>query len=510
MRSPGNASALFALLVACVLASSGCTTHLAALRPDEPGARRQLVSDREATVRGLREGEIFVDRRASSSDGAFYHVSYVIETDVENAWYAAQNPSAWIEKTGEVERFRLLGGPRASEDEVRLSADVTWKNGREQRLDFRFDETTREVVVDVIGAGEAGAEVAEALIRMVPWERGSCLVEVAIKPHTTELERVFDTLLVPVSAMKQLTEGDRLRRVWGTFAQQHRLASTTTKIDEESGRRHVISIGVNFYEGNASGWPATVYAERDADAFFEWAEAAFPRFSPDEIRLTLKGAEASRARVLLELDNLIDSNRIRAGDSVLFFFAGHIDVARDRLGAGEQEFFPFLVLGDSERDNLRHTAIRREEVMDRLNALPCNRVVAFFDACYSGGVRARPLPPGSERWRTRGPVDFDLGFSTTDRKVALFAAVGPQGQALEDAAIKHGVFTASFLSAVRGGADRQGDNDGALSFAELQRYVEDKTNRDTDGRQQPWVSVPDDRRFRDVQWPVVDPSTAGD
>jgi hypothetical protein len=163
----------------------------------------------------------------------------------------------------------------------------------------------------------------------------------------------------------------------------------------EPGRWAVI-VGINDYINfDADDGGDLLGAVNDATAMYEVLTQRHG-FATSNVLLLLD-ASATRAEIEAALTQWLPA-RVRSGDLVVFYFAGHgglvLDEDGDEPDGLDQTICPV--------DVLRHSAdndIVDDELGRWLRALPSDEIVVILDSCYSGsatramrGVRARALP----------------------------------------------------------------------------------------------------------------------
>jgi uncharacterized caspase-like protein len=202
---------------------------------------------------------------------------------------------------------------------------------------------------------------------------------------------------------------------------------------------------------------------------------------------------------------------VRPGDTILFFYAGHIELeedvlaARGRRGAAK---YGYLVTANADPDNLRFTAIKRDDALDALRYSEAAQCVLFCDACYSGGRRVRSVDQLPTGLRARGREAPDPGFQhvgpspdgAARTKTGILAAARPFSLAAESDELGHGLFTHAVLEGLRGAAD--GDGDGSVTLVELSAFIETKVPQLSNAQQRPYISIPPSEGLDSLRWPV--------
>lgn len=183
----------------------------------------------------------------------------------------------------------------------------------------------------------------------------------------------------------------------------------------------------------------------------------------------------SRIALLSAFESVRD--RARAGDRLVFFFAGH---------GVEEADGQYLLTVDCRRSLLRDTALPTRLIDGALEGLQAAEVLFLIDACRNDPMSgrgdadarltdglARGLRPMAVAPPTAGPP----------RAEAVLLACDVGERAWEDPERGHGAFTA-FLIQGLGGAARAAD--GQVHLAELARYVRDSVSEwaRRQGRQQ--------------------------
>ena len=185
-------------------------------------------------------------------------------------------------------------------------------------------------------------------------------------------------------------------------------------------------------------------------------------------------ANADRADVLRGLDWLETGSE--DGDVNFLFLSGH--------GVTNEKGYFYYLPADAQPDNLRATAVGRDEVLRTIK----NRkgaVVVMLDACQSGASVDASVPTGS-------PVDMNrLVNELGDKTLGVFLYASALGRqfSYEDATWGNGAFTKAMIEGLSGKADRE--NTGFVDTDELALYVRRRVLDLTTRMQEPVRIKPD-------------------
>jgi hypothetical protein len=216
---------------------------------------------------------------------------------------------------------------------------------------------------------------------------------------------------------------------------------------------YALIIGVEKYRDV----PAPEGARADAQTFGQLAKSTL-------------GVPESNVRVLLdERASKNDIERqlawfkanVTEGGRLYFFFAGH--------GAPSADGAAYLMPYDAEQQSIESSGLKLESVLAELGQSPARDVIAFTDACFSGGGGRSLLPKGAR------PL-LRVREATTPSRVALYAAATSaqiSGPTSDDSA---GLFTSTLADAI-GDAQADIDGDGAITLAELEQWSTPRVER---------------------------------
>jgi uncharacterized caspase-like protein len=212
---------------------------------------------------------------------------------------------------------------------------------------------------------------------------------------------------------------------------------------------------------------------------------------PSEQLFLLTDDQATKGEMMLLLEERLQE-RVRAGDTVFVYFAGHgIPEVKDGT--------PYLLPADGDPQSPRITGYSLEDFYTTLGKLKAERVVIFLDACFSG-LKARDdhqesLLPGTRPGviRVKNPV---IRYPN----LISFAAAGNDELSNAYRKESHGLFTYFLLKGLSGGARMEAKG---LLLSELSTYVTNqvsRTSREIFGQNQHQTPIvaPDLSPARDV------------
>ncbi|MHC4980523.1 MAG: caspase family protein [Planctomycetota bacterium] len=489
------------LMLVAAVAAGGCATRI--FQPASP------------TLAGLERGDVHVSKVQGTEDSDVYKITYVANVPAEVAWETAMEMPQWLQSNRMVGEFAPLatgGGRGGGTGEVEQRYLVRWRDSTLQELVLRRDDARKLIDIAIVPHNGADRQWGHCTVMMGPYRRNSAIIEAEVSVSWTFGSRLTNLLLTPAHLITGPKVENDLQALWEDLALAHREASERALelAAPASGRTHIIAVGAESFEA-AGAWGQLAYSEDDAAAFFDWASQANPALPGDQntlIRTLLVGPEAT--------SEISDPGReavVQPGDTILFFYAGHIELeedvlaARGRRGAAK---YGYLVTANADPENLRFTAIKRDDVLDALRYSEATRCVLFCDACYSGGRRVRSVDGLPRGVRTRGREAPDPGFQhvgTTPgaegaarAKTGILAAARPFSLAAESDELRHGLFTHALLEGLGGAADD--DANGYVSLAELSSYIEMKVPELSGAQQMPYVSVPPSEGLGSLRWPV--------
>ncbi len=228
-------------------------------------------------------------------------------------------------------------------------------------------------------------------------------------------------------------------------------------------RRVAAVIGVNDY----IHWRPLSGARSDA----EKVARRLRELGFDEV-LELYDRDATRDAILELLGSKLPTI-VGENDLVVVFFAGHGQT--ETVGGARERKRGYIIPVDATLDGVFSTAIPMQKLRSLTNRLPAKHVYYAMDSCYSGLGFTRSLG------LVRLDEDDYINKITSLRSVQMVTAGGEGEEAIERDG--EGVFTRSFLDALRGKADANGD--GYVTATEIGAYVAPRVTNETHARQSP-------------------------
>ncbi len=207
-------------------------------------------------------------------------------------------------------------------------------------------------------------------------------------------------------------------------------------------KRYAVLIGAN--PGWSSDRPLR-YAENDAERL-------------RDVLVALGGFDADRVSILRDPDTSEVRSTLR-------------DLARIAKASGEDTLIFFYYSGhaDDQHVHLRGDPLTFKELQQTLRALPSTLKLGVIDACKSGAV-TRKGGKGVDEF----VVDVD---SPKLSGMVMLTSSGADELSQESRALQGSVFTHHLVSALRGGADEDGDNQ--VTVSEAYHYAYARTRADT-------------------------------
>jgi hypothetical protein len=209
---------------------------------------------------------------------------------------------------------------------------------------------------------------------------------------------------------------------------------------------------------------------------------------PEEAPLRFAEADARRVRDLFVSLGRVDRargallaggdrNRLRAALAE----AGRQAAELRRQGREVTFIFYYAGHGDGQSLHLGRTAVRREQLLQWIDALPASLRIVIFDACRDGSGQRRGVRRG-------GSFDVYVNEGAAARGTVVISSAAEGEAAQESDRLGGALFTHYLVSGLRGAAD--GDGDGRVTLSEAYAHAYRRTVRRT-GAGTPAVQHPD-------------------
>jgi hypothetical protein len=450
-----------------------------------------LNSSRDPGFRALDQGKIFTYKAKSKESLDNYELTYVVKKPLERAWQCSSQFIDWLEQS---EYVTSIDPVEDFEPLLTDSDDIT-----ESRwwIQFRGSDVGRQFVllrnddlktfeIRLVTANRDPRQLNRCTVRMRPFLVGSTLVEAKLQVRSDflrDLVSIVTSLAGDAADAKVIEFGEAM-------AEAHRRPDCPPPPPARpSDRIHIISIGVNAVSDPDAqagfGLAPARFAENDAERFYEWACAFFPRGDPADppIRIKLIGETATAGAIkarLTALESHDGGNVIRPDDTIVLFLAGQVKSVRS---PGRGTSSPHFLAWNADPAAIDLTTINCLEILESLRASPASSCIFFSDACFIGGSRAFTVDELES--------DFEAGHpppkaEEIGARTALFTAEMLFRDAAESGAVQHGVFTYRLLEKLR--TIRPGGQI-SLTLVDLGEYILSAVAEDTGNRQHPFVYV---------------------
>jgi len=178
-------------------------------------------------------------------------------------------------------------------------------------------------------------------------------------------------------------------------------------------------------------------------------------FQPRMVRTLTNSAATQKSLLRLINDTIPRRWDVKASDQLLFFFAGHAEVAlRDRRRTW------YLAPVDA-RVNARgvpdwETVVTGSEIRRLEETFAGSHILNIFDACYSG-MQFKAEVPRKRKVRVKSAYAIVAGRE--------------KEPVLDEGGAGHSVFTESFVTALDGWAQMQVEDDGSFKASDLHTFI---------------------------------------
>jgi WD40 repeat protein len=247
---------------------------------------------------------------------------------------------------------------------------------------------------------------------------------------------------------------------------------TVTQVAER-GKIWAVVVGISRYKSVQS----LQFGDKDALAFHNYL---LKQVGVPKEQITLLTNEQA---TLVSLRRTLGTELRRKAaqrDTVIIYFAGHGAPEIDATSADEDGLEKYLVVHDSEPEDLYTTGLPMREVEVIFQRLAAERVIFIADTCFSGATAGRTFATAARRSTLSD--GFLARLSKGKGRVVLTASTANQVSQERDL-LGHGVFTYYLLEGLNGKADQDGD--GVITVDEIYNYVSIKVPEATGQNQHP-------------------------
>ena len=242
----------------------------------------------------------------------------------------------------------------------------------------------------------------------------------------------------------------------------------------DAAEKYALLIGINEYDRGFQGVPPLKYAREDVRELESALKAQGYTVH------ALVDDQARRRDILARLRRL--ATTVKPEDTFLLFFAGH--------GVREVNGKTYWLTFDAQLSFLDDAGIRLEHLLDYVQDIKAGRKLVLLDHCFSGDmVDAAPAlapaataldataPSASPRTGGGGRAALARGVVPADaikgqiesRAQGMVVLAAARSSAYESEQLKHGVFTAAVLLALK---TRKASGDDKLTTIELINFFE--------------------------------------
>jgi uncharacterized caspase-like protein len=247
---------------------------------------------------------------------------------------------------------------------------------------------------------------------------------------------------------------------------------TVTQVSER-GKFWAVVVGISRYKTVRS----LQFGDKDALAIYDYLlkQVGIPK----ENIMLLTNEQATLVNIRRTLGTEL---RRKAGqkDTVIIYFAGHGAPEIDATSPDDDGLEKYLVLHDSDAEDLYTTGLPMREVEVIFQRLAAERVIFIADTCFSGATIGRTFATVSRRAVVSEA--FLARVAKGRGRVVLTASKANQVSQERDE-LGHGVFTYYLLEGLNGKADQDGD--GIITVDEVYNYVSNKVPEATGQNQHP-------------------------
>jgi hypothetical protein len=205
-------------------------------------------------------------------------------------------------------------------------------------------------------------------------------------------------------------------------------------------------------------------------------------YPPKQVRL-LTGGQATRANILSAMDAL--SKATTEQSTIIVYFSGHGYQVSASMGAAY-----YLLPYGYEVNKLSGTAIHGAEWVEKLKAIPAQKMLLLLDCCHAGGLGGLKAP-GLEFSKAPLPPEAQSLLAQGRGRVVIASS---QADELSFAGNPYSAFTLALIEALCGEGASQ--NDGYVRVADLALHTREMVPRRTANRQHPILNFEQADNFK--------------
>lgn len=194
-------------------------------------------------------------------------------------------------------------------------------------------------------------------------------------------------------------------------------------------------------------------------------------YPPAQVQ-TLTEENARRTNILDALDQL--AAKTSPDSTVLFYFSGHGYEINTITGKAY-----FLMPYGYAVNALPTTAISGAEFMDKLKAIPAQKMLVLLDCCHAGGMD-NAKTPGAEFVKAPIPPEAQALLAQGSGRVIIASS---RADEVSFAGDPYSQFTQALMEALAGAG--AAEKDGYVRTADLALYARETVPKHTNGRQHP-------------------------
>ncbi len=255
---------------------------------------------------------------------------------------------------------------------------------------------------------------------------------------------------------------------------------------------YLITIGVSEFANNKYNLKYASKDAKDIDAFLSKSKGF-----ENIYKFHLENQSASTEEIMKIKEELKKS---KVDDVVLLFFSSH--------GVLDKNLDYYLATNNLNFADPTQNGLSYEKLESLFDGIPARQKTMFIDACHSGELDKEEIEISTKSTEVQGDIQFrDVSDNSINYKhvglknsfelmkmlfsdlrrnsgTVVISAAGGAEYALESSEWNNGVFTFSLLSGLKN-MDADLNKDGKVYISELQKYLNQKVQDLTQGKQTP-------------------------